>query len=66
MKRPVTNVVKVSTEAMKELHEMNVECVMEGIEKRYEDCFPAYFSRAVMINGKEYYLTGEIKLMEKK
>lgn len=66
MKRPVTNVLKMATEGIKELHEINIDSVMKQEEKKYEDCFPAYFSKTVLINGKEYYLVGELNLKEKK
>lgn len=57
------NFVDVVKREIEEMHEFNLE-TMEDLGCTYAECFPLYFTRKVVIDGKEYCLATEMKLKE--
>ena len=57
-----TNFVEVACTAIEEVHKMNMECAEWDV--KYTECFPAFVTRKIVIDGKEYGMSIEIKLKE--
>ena len=57
----ITNFVEKMTEAINEIHEMNMECVNDFGEE-YANCFPAMATKIIEINGKTYLVKIEFTI----
>lgn len=55
------NFVEISNNAIKEIHDLNLETV-ENFNMSYSECFPVYISREINIDNKRYGMSIEIKL----
>lgn len=60
-----TNFVEVAKKAVDEIHEMNVDTVRD-FGGGLAECFPAYVSRRIEIDGEEYGLGIEFSVRKLK
>lgn len=59
----ITNFKECVIEAINELHDLNMDVVVNN-DIPYYECFPAYIMKIINIDGKDYGMSIDINLEE--